>query len=225
MSNMFEKKYYYTKDDSQPFIFQGDIDLNLVAPATEYILNTASEKNLRWDKNRSFEGSYWWTFPFCFRFSEYQHKMLESTSEKVTSLSQLYTLLCPIFERVEQLRPDLEIFYTEINYILPGESIRPHKDNFGGLDASFWFLGCTCRIHVPLSTNSDAIMTSGNETKHLPVGTVYEFHNNLIHHVENKGSSPRVHLVMDLVPKKYKPDLDYFLKMDPAVRHIANLTT
>jgi hypothetical protein len=66
-------------------------------------------------------------------------------------------------------------------------------------------------------------MTSGNETKHLPVGTIYEFHNNLIHRVENKGSSPRVHLVMDLVPKKYKPDLDYFLKKDPAVRHIANL--
>ena len=223
MSDLFEKKYYYIKDDTRPFIFLGDIDLNLVAPATEYILDTASEKNLRWDKNRSFEGSYWWTFPFCFRFSEYQHKMLESTSEKVTSLNQLYTLLCPIFERVEQLRPDLEIFYTEINYILPGESIRPHKDNFGGLDASFWFLGCTCRIHVPLSTNNGAIMTSGNETKHLPVGTIYEFHNNLIHHVENKGSSPRVHLVMDLVPKKYKPDLDYFLKKDPAVRHIANL--
>lgn len=221
MSNMFEKKYYYIKDDSRPFIFLDDIDPKLIAPATEYILNTASEKNLRWDKNRNFEGSYWWTFPFCFRFSEYQHKMLES----VSPLTNLYTLLCPIFEKVEQVRPDLEIFYSEINYILPGESIKPHKDNAGGLDASFWFLGCACRIHVPLSTNDNAIMISGNETKHLPVGTIYEFHNNLTHKVENKGSSPRVHLVMDLVPKKYKQDLDYFLKMDPTVWHIANLTT
>lgn len=220
---MFEKKYYYIKDDFQPFIFLGDIDLNLVAPVTEYILDTASEKNLRWDKNKSFEGSYWWTFPFCFRFSEYQHKMLGSTSEKIVSLNHLYTLLCPIFERVEQLRPDLEIFYTEINYILPGESIKPHKDNPGGLNSAFWFLGCACRIHVPLCTNDNAIMTSGNEAKHLPVGTVYEFHNNLIHHVKNEGHSPRVHLVMDLVPKKYKLELDYFLKEDPTVWHIANL--
>ena len=220
---MFEKKYYYIKDDSRPFIFLDNIDLNIVAPAAEYILSTVSEKNLRWDKNRNFEGSHWWTFPFCFRFSEYQHKMSESTSDKITPLKKLYTLLCPIFEKIEQVRPDLEIFYTEINYILPGESIRPHKDNFGGLDASFWFLGCTCRIHVPLFTNDNAIMTSGNETKHLPMGTIYEFHNNLIHYVENKGSSPRAHLVMDLVPKKYKPDLEYFLKKDPAVRHIADL--
>ena len=219
---MTEKKYYYVKDDSQPFIFLGDINLNLVSPVADYILSTASEKNLRWDKNRSFEGSHWWTFPFSFRFSEYQHKMLESTSNRVKSMNTLYTLLCPVFERVEQLRPDLEIFYSEINYILPGKSIKPHKDNPGGLNSSFWFLGCSCRIHVPLCTNEDAIMISGNETKHLPIGTVYEFHNNLIHSVENKGSSPRVHLVMDLITKKYKTEFDYFLKNDPTVLHIDN---
>lgn len=222
---MFEKKYYYIKDDSRPFIFLDNIDLSLVNPVAEYILNTASEKNLRWDNNKSFEGSYWWTFPFCFRFNEYRNKMLDSTSKKITELKHLYDLLCPVFERVEELRPDLEIFYTEVNYILPGESIKPHKDNGGGLEARHWFLGGACRIHVPLVTNTDAIMTSGGESKHLPVGTVYEFHNNLDHYVENRGSSPRVHLVMDLVPKKYKLDLDHFLKKDLFVSagHITNL--
>jgi hypothetical protein len=222
---MFEKKYYYIKDDLRPFIFLGNIDLDLITPASAYILNTASDKNIRWDKNKSFEGSYWWTFPFCFRFSEYQNKMLESTSGWITELKDLYTLLCPIFKKVEELRPDLEIFYTEVNYILPGESIKPHRDNGAGLEARHWYLGSTCRIHVPLVTNTDAIMTSGGESKHLPVGTIYEFHNNLIHYVENKGNSPRVHLVMDLVPKEHKSNLDHFLKKDLFVSsaHITNL--
>ncbi len=222
---MFEKKYYYIKDDSRPFIFLDNIDTSLTNPVADYILNTASEKNLRWDNNKSFEGSYWWTFPFCFRFSEYRNKMLESASNKIVKLNELYRLLCPVFEKVEQLRPDLEIFYTEINYILPGESIKPHKDNGGGLTARHWFLGGSCRIHVPLATNDMAIMTSGGESKHLPVGTVYEFHNNLDHYVENNGDSPRIHLVMDLVPKVHKQDLDYYLKRDLFVApgHIANL--
>lgn len=222
---MFEKKYYYTKDDTRPFIFLGDIDQSLTMPVAEYILNTASKKNLRWDNNKNLENSYWWTFPFCFRFNEYRNIMLDSTSEKIAKLNDLYKLLCPVFEKVEELRPDLEIFYTEINYILPGESIKPHKDNGGGITGKHWFLGGSCRIHVPLVTNPMAVMTSGNESKHLPVGTIYEFHNNLNHYVVNNGDSPRAHLVMDLVPKNYKPDIDFFLKRDMFVSpaHITNL--
>ena len=94
---MFEKKYYYIKDDSRPFIFLDNIDQSLITPVAEYILNTVSEKNLRWDKNKSFEGSYWWTFPFCFRFSEHRNIMLDSTVEKIANLNDLYKLLCPIF--------------------------------------------------------------------------------------------------------------------------------
>lgn len=222
---VFEKKYYYIKDDSKPFIFLSSIASELTDPVATYILETASRKNLRRNNNKSFEGSYWWTFPFCFRFSEYRDIMLDSTVEKIAKLNELYKLLCPVFEKIEQLRPDLEIFYTEINYILPGESIKPHKDNGGGITARHWFLGGSCRIHIPLVTNPMAVMTSGNESKHLPVGAIYEFHNNLDHYVVNNGDSPRVHLVMDLVPKVHKQDLDYYLKRDLFVSsaHIANL--
>ena len=221
---MFEKKYYYIKDDSRPFIFLDNINLDLITPVSDYILQTASEKNLRRDNNKNFEGSYWWTFPFCFRFSEYRDKMLESTATRITKLNELYKLLCPLFEKVEEIRPDLEIFYTEINYILPGESIKPHRDNGGGITARHWYLGGACRIHIPLVTNPLAVMTSSEESKHLPVGTIYEFHNNLDHFVVNNGDSPRVHLVMDLVPKNYKQDLDYYLKRDLYVApgHITN---
>lgn len=211
---IFKKKYYYIKDDSRPFIFLDNINIDLINPVAEYILSTASNKNLRRDGNRSFEGSYWWHFPFCFRFPEYRHIMLNSNSQRISNLKDLYVLLCPIFEIVENLRSDLEIFYTEINYILPGESIKPHKDNGGGISARHWYLGGACRIHVPLITNSNAIMTCGNESKHLPVGTIYEFHNNLDHFVKNYGPTPRAHLVMDLVPKQYKPDLEHHLKAD-----------
>lgn len=68
-------------------------------------------------------------------------------------------------------------------------------------------------------------MYCGGEKRNLPVGSIYEFHNNLPHWVENKGTTPRIHFVLDLVPKIYKEDIDHFLQIDPFVKsvHISQL--
>ena len=195
-----EKKSYYKKDDNLPFIFLGNIDTSLTQSLGNYIINDSSLSNIRWDGSTPFNGSHWWVFPYCFRYSKYRHYMK----------TKIYELACPIFEVVEELRPELEIFYAEINLIPPGKQITPHVDNPEGLDGNRWYLGASCRIHVPLITNKEVIMYSGNQSMNMPEGTVYEFNNNIIHNVDNPSKLARVHLVMDLVPKDYKNDMDYF---------------
>lgn len=220
------KTQYYLKDDSKPFIFLSNIEKNKTESLANYCLNNFTNNNLRWDGLKPFEGSYWWTFPYCFRYKEYRHILQESNHPRITKIRNAYIHSLPILETVENLCPNFNIFYAEINAILPGKSILPHKDNKDGLSGIHWYLGCSRRIHVPLVTNEQSIMHCGAETLHMPVGTIYEFHNNLMHHVTNNGTVPRIHLVLDLVPSEYRNDIDHFLSTDPNIGlvHISKMT-
>jgi hypothetical protein len=222
---MFEKKYYYIKDDANPFIFLDCIDPLKIQPLAEFLISSASVKNIRWDGNASFANSHWWTFPYCFRYNEYRNIIHTSQHYRIKKIQDAYNLSQDIFETVESLCPSFDIFYAEINYIKPGEGIKPHKDNGDGVTGRHWYLGASKRIHVPIITNELAIMYCNNQSKHLPVGTVYEFHNNLNHYVVNDGDTPRVHLVIDLVPTEYRHDLDFYLQQDKYVSrtHISKL--
>ena len=219
------KAQYYIKDDLNPFIFLKEINLSLINPVADFCLKNKASDNLRWDGNQSFAGSHWWTFPYCFRYIEYRNIIQDSMHYRIKKIKLAYQISLPIIEYIEQLLPDFEIFYAEINFINPGEKIKPHRDNGDGLKGKHWFLGSSKRIHVPLITNENCIMFCGGKQQHLPVGTVYEFHNNLQHWVENNGATPRAHFVLDLVPKQFRSDLDHYLKIDPFVGsiHISQL--
>lgn len=221
----FEKKYYYTKDDSQPFIFLGSIDPIMLSPLSQFIIESASLANIRWDGNSSFSNSHWWTFPKCFRYKEYRDIVNTSQNYRIKKIKEAYNLSEPIFEVVESVCPGFDIFYAEINYIKPDNIIKPHKDNGEGIEGKHWYLGGSKRVHVPLLTNEYSIMHCAGMSKHLPVGSIYEFHNNLTHYVTNDGVTPRIHLVLDLVPTEYRQDLDYFLQHDKYVglAHISKL--
>lgn len=61
------------------------------------------------------------------------------------------------------------------------------------------FLTQTRRIHLPIHTNPQCTFTVGNETKHLPIGQLWEINNTgLVHSVHNNGNTDRVHLVIDV---------------------------
>lgn len=73
-----------------------------------------------------------------------------------------------------------------------GGEIAAHQDlNFS--------LTHSHRVHVPIVTNPGVLFTVGDETKHLPAGTVYEINNRRMHSVVNEGSEDRVHLILDFV--------------------------
>ena len=217
---MYQKKYYYQKDPNIPFLFIGTIDNKLLTPLTNYILIHSQPENIRRDGNKFFEGSLWWPFPYSFRYIEYS-EVLKNLNHNIVDIDALCQ---PIFKRVEELCPTFDIFTAEINGVTPHRAIKPHVDHLGDLNNKYWWLGVTRRIHIPIITNQKSIMYSGDTSIHFPVGTIYEFNNTIMHHVENFGNTLRAHLVLDLIPKEYRLDIDYFMKIDNFTpkRHITN---
>jgi hypothetical protein len=77
------------------------------------------------------------------------------------------------------------------------------------------------RIHIPITTNPDAVLLSDTNAKHLEPGEVWSFDNQAMHGVVN-GDSVRTHLIID-VPRN--PKLDALLSQaewDPGVEDAAN---
>lgn len=85
-------------------------------------------------------------------------------------------------------------------YLPPGKVIKPHKD--GGQYYTFHN-----RIHVPLVTNSQVIMTVDGEQFAMDVGDIYLFQNLRRHAASNEGTEGRIHLIMDVLDPRYSVDL------------------
>jgi hypothetical protein len=72
-----------------------------------------------------------------------------------------------------------------------GGKVTPHIDQGAYAEA-------TERYHLPVITNPDCLMTSGDETVHLPAGEVWWFDKHALHSVVNNGPD-RIHLIVDVV--------------------------
>jgi len=53
------------------------------------------------------------------------------------------------------------------------------------------------RYHVALTTNPGAVLLSGGEQAHVPVGALVAFDTAVLHSAVNVGSTPRIHLIVD----------------------------
>lgn len=74
--------------------------------------------------------------------------------------------------------------------LLSGAVIYPHIDYGDSLMTSN-------RHHLALITNDKVLFTIRDETKHLPVGEVWEINNAHMHGVQNGGDQDRVHVIVD----------------------------
>jgi hypothetical protein len=54
------------------------------------------------------------------------------------------------------------------------------------------------RLHIPITTNPDAIIVADGRRYHLPVGHIYVMRPTSAHGACNLGSSPRVHVIIDV---------------------------
>jgi hypothetical protein len=84
-------------------------------------------------------------------------------------------------------RPIGRIVLARMN---PGNKIPQHTDEGAYSDA-------TDRIHFVLSTNPAVEFYSGGEQQHMAAGEIWWFNNHMPHRVENMGTTPRIHLIVD----------------------------
>ena len=86
-----------------------------------------------------------------------------------------------------------KIIRGELVNLLPGVSLVPHID-------VYWFHKASRRIHIPITTNSNSMLTFDDRPYHLESGKVYEINNRIMHSGFNFGNTDRIHLILDMMP-------------------------
>jgi quercetin dioxygenase-like cupin family protein len=87
-------------------------------------------------------------------------------------------------------RQDNRVARVMLVELAAGAEIAPHIDQGA-------YAELTERWHCALRTNRLCTMHSGGEVVHMRPGEVWWFDKHVVHHVENLGAEPRVHLIMD----------------------------
>lgn len=116
-------------------------------------------------------------------------EQLVKTDERLS----LWKAVNPIVDFVKSMHPDYKLIRGEIVNLRPGKKLTPHID-------IHWFHKVSKRIHVPIITNTDSFLTFEDRSYQLTVGKIYEINNRIVHSGFNKGTSDRVHVILDMMP-------------------------
>jgi hypothetical protein len=108
----------------------------------------------------------------------------------------------PLLARCPYFREVLSAFQCPLKSVrllslAPGSFIREHSDHALGYDDG------EIRIHVPIQTNPDVEFYLAGERLLLEEGHSYFLNVNLPHRVNNRGTSERIHLVIDAVVNEW----------------------
>jgi hypothetical protein len=99
---------------------------------------------------------------------------------------------CPYFrEIIDSL--DCEVRAVRLMRLTPGSAIREHKDH------DFSFDDGIIRIHIPVVTNADVEFLLNGSRVAMEAGSAWYLRLCDSHSVANKGSTDRVHMLIDAV--------------------------
>jgi len=165
----------------------GKIDQSLFDP-TLRLINSINWFDSKFDRTESslVEGRLC-TLPYPIRTEE--QKIYSNDQE------QLIKVVLPIIETVTKYFPDLIKMRGEIVNLLPRKQLELHND-------IYWFHKHSRRIHIPVCTNDQCYQIFEDREHHLEVGTVYEINNRIMHSAYNRGTTDRVHIILDLMSRE-----------------------
>lgn len=109
------------------------------------------------------------------------------------SRSILIDSVTPLINLILEKMQGYKIVRGELVNLLPGKSLTEHID-------IYWFHRESRRIHVPIITNTNAVLTFESRPYHLEIGNVYEINNRIMHSGANNGNNARIHLILDMMP-------------------------
>ncbi|MDN2677065.1 aspartyl/asparaginyl beta-hydroxylase domain-containing protein [Janthinobacterium sp. SUN033] len=104
----------------------------------------------------------------------------------------------PQLARCPCLREVLASFACELHAarlmaLAPGTLIREHRD------AGMSLADGLVRIHIPIHTSPQVLFTIDGETVHFTAGHAWYMDASCLHAVHNRGTTPRIHLVLDCI--------------------------
>lgn len=104
----------------------------------------------------------------------------------------------PQLARCPCLREVLASFACDIRAarlmaLAPGAMIRAHRDAGTSLADGL------IRIHIPIHTSPQVLFSIDGETVHFTAGHAWYMDASCLHAVRNRGTTPRIHLVLDCV--------------------------
>ena len=120
---------------------------------------------------------------------------LISKADQLTTTSsrkKIWDATLPIIEFIKDILPEGKIIRGEVVNLIPDRSLTPHLD-------VYWFHRESRRIHIPITTNDQCFLTFEDRQYHLPVGSIYEINNRIIHSAFNNGMTNRVHVILDIM--------------------------
>ena len=92
---------------------------------------------------------------------------------------------------------DCETLSVRLMALAPGASIQAHRDKGTSIAD-----GVT-RIHVPVQTSPQVLFTIEGETVHFTAGHAWYMDASCLHAVDNRGSTARIHLVIDCITNRW----------------------
>lgn len=133
----------------------------------------------------------------------------------------------PLMAEVDYIRSIVDSWKCEkesvrLLALSPGSIIKPHKDRGCSYqDGSF-------RIHVPILTNPLVSFTIDGNELFLEEGSCWYMDFGKTHHIENRGETNRVHLIMDCIRNEWTDALfsenAYDFELDPLEKEQAKVT-
>lgn len=184
-------------------------DVSLINPVLDFLKQDLTDfKRDNATRGKFFNGSTFIRFPnSTFVHNDALYDYLYETNfcgiktypkrHRLKHWDELCELVSPLIDFMKlQLTEDCEPIGAEINVLPPGVDILSHVDRHPLLNETY-------RVHIVLCTNEHAVMIGDTTPKHWPQGSCFIFDNTMRHSVENRGDSPRAHLVVDFLPIRY----------------------
>ncbi|MCM2568529.1 aspartyl/asparaginyl beta-hydroxylase domain-containing protein [Janthinobacterium kumbetense] len=86
-----------------------------------------------------------------------------------------------------------ELHAARLMALAPGTLIREHRD------AGMSLADGLVRIHIPIHTSPQVLFTIDGATVHFTAGHAWYMDASCLHAVHNRGTTPRIHLVLDCI--------------------------
>lgn len=163
----------------------GEVDTSKIE---QHVNALTSEQWIEWDLRQNRYKVHSATESYPFMFSEYGEEPKVYNQD-----TEMWKVVKPVIDRLQEFynRQAGAIVLVKLK---PRTNIIPHTD--GG-----WFVD-THRVHIPIVTHPDILFSLAGKKIHLKKGWIYELNNIVMHGVENPTDVARVHLMIDMLPKR-----------------------